>query len=120
MKKIFRNAANISWAFACLLLVIGCQKSIEKENVSTTTDNDIASKSHPKALKDFVQVNLVGDNDEYHPVTIDPNLVNGWGISFAPSGIAWVSSEGQGVSVVYNKDGGIVRPPVTIPSATGS
>ena len=119
MKKIFLNALSFSWVFACLILMTtGCQKSIQKETISSIPDdNNIASNArHSKELKDFVQVNLVGDNDEYHPVTIDPNLVNGWGIAFAPSGPAWVNAEVKGVSLIYNKDGAILRPPVTIPS----
>ena len=28
----------------------------------------------PKALKDFTQVNLVGNNDKYAPLRVDPNL----------------------------------------------
>lgn len=115
MQKIFRNSVNFSWAIACLLIAIGCQKSIEK--TPSGEQGEIAGvPKNPKALKDFQQVNLVGDNDEYDPARIDPNLVNGWGIAFAPSGPAWVSSFGTSLSVIYNKEGDDVRPPVTIPS----
>ena len=44
--------------------------------------NDIA----PKELKNFVQLNLVGNNTSDKPLHIDPDLVNAWGISFPPSG----------------------------------
>jgi uncharacterized protein (TIGR03118 family) len=76
----------------------------------------------PKALKDFVQVNLVGNNDEYSPARVDPSLVNAWGISWAGSGIAWVSSMAGHVSEVYDREGAEVRAAVPIPSpaaATG-
>jgi hypothetical protein len=35
----------------------------------------------PRALKDFVQVNLVGNTDEYAPLRVDPLLKNAWGLS---------------------------------------
>jgi uncharacterized protein (TIGR03118 family) len=48
---------------------------------------------------------------------IDPNLVNAWGIAVAPSGPLWISTNGTGLSVIYNQSGMALRPPVTIPSA---
>jgi uncharacterized protein (TIGR03118 family) len=123
MKSNSRKANYLSMAIACIsicLLVISCQKSIEPKAADTETN--VAGKE-PKSLKDFEQVNLVGNNDEYAPAHIDPNLVNGWGISFSSGGTAWVSAEATGKSGVYNRDGvaqGIS--PVSIPSpgaATG-
>lgn len=76
----------------------------------------------PPLANDFQQVNLVANNGSYGAVTVDPTLLNGWGIAFAPSGPAWVSSNGAGLSNIYNSAGVILRPPVTIPtngSATG-
>lgn len=74
----------------------------------------------PKELKDFVQVNLVGNNDKYAPAHVDPTLLNAWGLSWSGNGIAWVSSTGGGVSGVYDREGATVRPPVTIPSPGGA
>ncbi len=74
----------------------------------------------PKALKDFVQVNLVGNNDKYSPARVDPQLLNAWGLSWSAGGVAWVSSTGGGISAVYNSEGGPVRPPVAIPSPGGA
>jgi len=71
-------------------------------------------------LKDFEQVNLVANKAGYGATRIDPQFVNGWGIAFAPSGPAWVSANGTGLSVIYNSLGAELRPPVTIPSPTGS
>jgi uncharacterized protein (TIGR03118 family) len=127
MKKIFINSFQWNWVIACLLLVsTGCQKNIEKpanKNIAAKTsaaDELSARESH--GLKDFVQVNLVGDNNDFHPVRIDPNLKNAWGMAFAPSGPDWISANETGLSVIYNTLGNDVRPPVTIPShasATG-
>ena len=71
---------------------------------------------------DFQQVNLVANNSSYGAVTVDPSLSNAWGIAFAPSGPAWVNSNGGGVSNIYSAVGAILRPGVTIPTigaATG-
>lgn len=37
--------------------------------------------------------------------TIDPNLVNPWGIAFNPFGFVWVSDNGTGVSTLYDGQG---------------
>jgi uncharacterized protein (TIGR03118 family) len=88
-----------------LILFISCQKP----------------GKDPKALKNFEQVNLVGDNDEYSPAHIDANLVNAWGIAFPTSGPAWVSAEVTGKSLVLNGDGTPVAiSPVNIPGAGSS
>jgi len=73
----------------------------------------------------FALLAIVGcnDNNDNHLVTrtdiatdaTDPTLINAWGLAFNPSGVAWVSANGTGVSVVYNADGGHVIPPITIP-----
>jgi len=109
-----------------VLFLWSCQKDSNelplggKETVSEFDSKiDVDAK---KDLKDFVQVNLVGDDNEYSPAHIDANLVNAWGIAFPTSGPAWVTSFGKEVSVIYNADGSTARPPVTIPThstATG-
>lgn len=78
------------------------------------------NKQHvdPHALKNFKQVNLVANSQEYHPVTIDPTLLNGFGIAWSPNGVAWVNSVGGHVSELYSSEGSIVRAPVNIPSPT--
>lgn len=117
MGKILSKAAYPAFALVLLTVTFSCQKNVEK--TTTAANEEIATKAiAPKDLKDFVQVNLVGDNDEYNPARIDPNMVNGWGISFPASGPAWVSAEGTGKSLVLNGDGSAVAiSPVTIPPA---
>ena len=116
MGKNLSKAAYPAFALALITVIFSCQKNVEK---TTPAIEEIATKAiPPKELKDFVQVNLVGDNDEYNPARIDPNMVNGWGISFPASGPAWVSAEGTGKSLVLNGDGSPVAiSPVTIPPA---
>ena len=44
--------------------------------------------------------NLVSDG--FVPAEhVDANLVNGWGISFAPTGPFWISANGTGFSMIY-------------------
>ena len=74
----------------------------------------------PKALKDFHQVNLVANNDEYSALHIDPMLQNAWGLAFSSGGTAWVSSQAAHLSTVYDKEGATARPPVNIPSPGGA
>jgi len=71
----------------------------------------------PFLLDSYEQVNLVSDTMGFGAAIIDPNLVNAWGITEAPSGPIWISANGTGVSPIYNKSGVTLRPPVTIPSA---
>jgi uncharacterized protein (TIGR03118 family) len=71
-----------------------------------------------KELRDFEQVNLVSNSMVYGPKLVDPTLHNAWGLTWAPSGIAWVNSNGGHVSELYTGEGAIVRAPVRIPSPT--
>ncbi|HLZ85698.1 MAG TPA: TIGR03118 family protein [Puia sp.] len=69
-------------------------------------------------LRDFQQVNLVANKWTYGPKTVDTTLQNAWGLTWSPTGIAWVNSNGGHVSELYTAEGGIVRPGVRIPSPT--
>jgi len=116
MKRSFGGASLL---FLTVMVVLGgCQKIPYPHGGGKGDSGGVP----PKELKDFVQVNLVGDNNEFSPTRIDTNLVNAWGIAFPASGPAWVTSFGTGLSTIYNFDGGSARPPVAIPShgsATG-
>ena len=72
----------------------------------------------PRQLNNFKQINLVANRSEYNPKTIDQTLINGFGMAWSPTGIAWVNSVGGHVSELYNAEGSIVRAPVNIPSRT--
>jgi uncharacterized protein (TIGR03118 family) len=111
MKKITKRPAyamhpGLSFLFmAVIAFSAGCNKNNE-----------------PKALKDFDQVNLVANNDEYSAAHIDPALLNAWGLAFSSGGTAWVNSTGGHISAVYDKEGAFVaaRPAVNIPSPGGA
>jgi uncharacterized protein (TIGR03118 family) len=110
MKKVKLTSDGLKpgknyWLYITLIgLAVGCHKP-------DINDHD---------LRDFRVVNLVANTNEYHPVTVDPTLINAFGIAWSPTGIAWVNSVGGHVSELYTAEGGIVRPGVKIPSPTDS
>jgi len=62
-----------------------------------------ASGSAASASTLFTVTNLVTDDPMAHPAQItDPNLVNPWGISYAPGSPFWVSDNGSGKATLYN------------------
>lgn len=72
-----------------------------------------------KDLRNFDVVNLVANTPEYKPQNhVDPTLMNGFGIAWSPTNIAWVNSVLGRVSELYSLEGDVVRAPVNIPSRT--
>ncbi len=105
MKKIMLQPLNgflISCTF--LLLLSSCKKN----------------EFPPQLLNGYQQTNLVSDVAGYGAARIDPNLVNPWGISFSPTSPLWISANHTSVSVIYDKDGMTVIPPVTIQDGNGA
>jgi hypothetical protein len=115
MQKKPTKAIQFAFTLVLLTITFSCQKSMQTGSANSKPggENEIA----PKELKNFVQLNLVGNNNSYNPLNIDANLVNAWGISFPPAGPAWVSSEGKGVGTIYNLDGITAASAVSIPHA---
>ncbi len=121
MKKVLIKSIQPFFTIVLLIVAFSCQKSMK--DVTATAKGGAGSEVAPKDLKNFVQVNLVGDNSISRPLNVDPRLVNAWSITFSPSGHAWVSSEGRGMTTVYNLDGVPMATTVSIPfggnSSTG-
>jgi uncharacterized protein (TIGR03118 family) len=119
-KEMKRKLVKSSLLYLPLLIVLGsCQKSMDTSPLGSSeqVSADAANKElHPKDLKDFDVVALVGDNNDFHPLHTDPTLINAWGVVFPTSGPAWLTSFGGNQSFVFNADGTSARPPVTIPS----
>src|SRR2546425_6863294 len=69
----------------------------------------------------FRQTNLVSDRADVtpKPVTVDPDLVNPWGLSSRGTSPIWVSDNGTSVSTLYNGAGDKVNLIVHIPKPDG-
>jgi uncharacterized protein (TIGR03118 family) len=50
---------------------------------------------------------------------VDPLLVNGWGLAYAPGGAFWLSDEGSGWSTLYDGSGNPQSLKVIVPGANG-
>jgi uncharacterized protein (TIGR03118 family) len=71
------------------------------------------------AQTQVVVTNLVSDG-AVPAATIDPSLVNPWGLARSPTSPFWISDNGAGVSTLYNGAGTKVPLTVTVPPPTGS
>jgi uncharacterized protein (TIGR03118 family) len=80
-------------------------------------NGDASAAPDAGATNIVMQVNLVSDQPNVAAVT-DPKLVNAWGLAFNPMGPAWVSSNGAGLSQVYDSTGKLLLS-VTIPPPKG-
>lgn len=70
--------------------------------------------------QEFNVTNLVS-NGAVPAANIDPNLVNPWGVSYAPTGPFWVSDNGTGLTTLYTGSGAAAGlPPVTVPPSSSS
>ncbi len=80
-----------------------------------------ATPAHAVIL--FQETSLVSDG--FVPAnTVDPDLINPWGVSFSPTSPFWVSDNGAGVATLYNGAGGKIdiNPPagnVIVPPPRG-
>ena len=61
--------------------------------------------------RSFKVTNLVSDG-AVPAATIDPNLVNPWGLAYGPTSPFWVNDNGPGVATLYNGAG--VKIPLTV------
>ena len=60
-----------------------------------------------------------GAGDVPATITVDPDLVNPWGLAFNPTGPLWVADNGTGVSTVYSATGQPVPLVVAVPVPDG-
>jgi uncharacterized protein (TIGR03118 family) len=79
----------------------------------------VAANAGDRAEGAYHQTNLVSDLPGM-AATVDPNLVNPWGISAGPATPMWVSDNNAGVTTLYNGAGKPVPLVVTIPPPPGS
>ena len=70
------------------------------------------------SAQQYQETNLVSNSSQAGATTIDPNLVNPWGIARSSTGPFWVSDQVKGVSTIYDGSGKPAFPVlVTIPSS---
>jgi uncharacterized protein (TIGR03118 family) len=70
------------------------------------------------SAQQYQQTNLVSNSSQSGVTTVDPSLVNPWGIARSSVGPWWVSDEGKGVATIFDGSGKPAPPVlVTIPSA---
>lgn len=72
----------------------------------------------------YQETNLVSSTSQSGVTTVDPDLVDCWGISRGSAGTWWASDKGKGVATLYNGTGVKQSLTVTIPqsgqNATGA
>jgi uncharacterized protein (TIGR03118 family) len=105
-RSVARFSASLG-AFAALAALAACGDKINPNLVAPGVTASI-----------FVQTNLVADLATAGALTVDPDLVNPWGMAFGSTGNLWVANNGTGKSTVYAQDGAKQNLTVTIPSAT--
>lgn len=118
MRRFNFRVIGLFIAFSIVIFLVGCQKNLNDSGNGRASGND--KEAQPKDLKNFVQVNLVGNDFSFSPLHTDPNLLNPWGISFPPSGPVWVSAFGSGLRTAYNLDGVSMGTPLSLPKGGGS
>lgn len=74
----------------------------------------------PLGAQTRVAVTNLVSNGAVPAATIDPNLVNPWGIARSPTGPIWISDNGTGLSTLYNGAGTKIPLTVTVPPPAGS
>ena len=85
--------------------------------VACSDDNSPTTPVLPSA---YEETKLVADDASLGATTVDPNLVNPWGMAFSSGGTLWVSDNGTSLSTLYDGTGAKLSLVVGIPQAGGS
>jgi uncharacterized protein (TIGR03118 family) len=81
-------------------------------------DDADAPPSPPPVLSAFSATTVVADTAAAAP-HVDPNLVNGWGVAFNPTGFVWVANQGTSTSTLYDGKGNPQALVVSVPAGAG-
>ena len=103
-------------ALGIALALTGCGGSGSSSTTPTTN-----TPTPQTTLSAFQRTNLVADKSTTTDAGgtaahIDANLVNPWGIAFAPSGAFWIANNGSGTSTLYDGTGAALPLVVTMPT----
>jgi uncharacterized protein (TIGR03118 family) len=66
----------------------------------------------------YREIDLVSDLPGHG--TVDPNLVNPWGLAFSPTGFGWVINTGTGTATSYDGNGNPQLPVVMVPGGAAA
>ena len=102
-----RHTAS-KWGTAASILVAACA-SVFGGLVGCGADNAAV----PTPTSSVQQTNLVSSQAGQGAVTVDPNLLNAWGIAYGPTHPFWVVDNASGKSTLY--DGAGVPEPAAAP-----
>lgn len=78
----------------------------------------LASFVNPALAASYQLINL-DSNQQGQAKHVDPQLINGWGLAFAPGNPWWIADEGSGFSTLYDGKGNKQTLVVKVPSASG-
>jgi len=81
-------------------------------------DKSPANPAPPPALSTYSATAVVADTAAAAPHA-DPNLVNGWGVAFNPTGFVWVANQGTSTSTLYDGRGNPQTLVVSVPAGAG-
>lgn len=109
--KTKRIAALAALAAVTAFTLAACGGGDDNNNPGSPT----VTAPPPPALKtQFKATTLVSDGSAT-AANLDPNLKNGWGIAFNPTGVMWVSDNNTQRSTLYDGNGLVQSLVVTIP-----
>jgi uncharacterized protein (TIGR03118 family) len=115
MEEIMKS---IRLGFLTVAIAAAACGSPEKSGQSSAATSSNGSTSCPQIAQLVSTTNLVSDQAGV-ALNQDPDLINAWGLSFAPSGHAWVSDNGTGKASVFGAQGELELT-VTIPAPPAS
>lgn len=110
----FRSSLGWLATGASALALVGCGSGHHGSSSMQSTSTSPGTPTAPAASA-YTAKALVSNVPGMTTIQ-DPALQDGWGISFAPSGAAWVSAHTSNVSTVYDGDGNTKLPAVNIPA----
>jgi uncharacterized protein (TIGR03118 family) len=81
----------------------------ELEETMDTLRNHLHHGEEQEEEVAFTQTNLVSSEKSIPALTIDPNLINPWGVAHSATSPLWVSDNGMGVATIYTGAGTPVK-----------